>query len=83
MIPAEAGRCTRADELAALVGPRPVADDVAEAPELVDRVGVDRREHALERVEIRVDVGDDGDAHGYSLPTSRPASVGTVAGTSR
>ncbi len=28
-----------------------------------------------------MDVGDDGDAHRYSLPTRRPARVGTVAGT--
>ena len=80
VVTAEAARCPRADELAALVRPRPVADDVAEAPELVGRVGVDRGEHALERVEVRMDVGDDGDAHGYSLPTRRPASIGTVAG---
>src|SRR4029079_1876330 len=45
--------------------------------------GVERGEHALERVEVRMDVGDDGDAHGqslYSLPTRKPAAGGTVAG---
>ena len=68
-------------ERAALVRPRPVADEVAEAPELVGRVGVDRLEHGLERVEVGVDVGDDGRTHRYSLAARRPARVGTVAGT--
>ena len=45
----------------ALVRPRPVADDVAQAPELVRRLRVDRREHRLERVQICVNVGDDCD----------------------
>ena len=48
---------------AALVRPRPVADEVAEAPELVRRLLVDRREDRLQRVQVRVDVGDDCDAH--------------------
>ena len=49
---------------AALVRLRPVADDVAEAPDLVGRSRVDLGEHRLERVKVRVDVGDDCDAHG-------------------
>jgi hypothetical protein len=51
------------DRRAALVRPRPVADEVAEAPELVRRLRVDRREDLLQRVQVRVDVGDDCDAH--------------------
>ena len=51
------------DQRAALVRLRPVADEVAEAPE---RVGASRRPPratAVERVAVRVDVGDDCDAH--------------------
>ncbi len=51
------------DQCAALVRPRPVADEVAEAPELVRRLRLDRREDRLERVQVRVDVRDDCDAH--------------------
>jgi hypothetical protein len=39
-----------ANDLDHLVGPRPVADQVAEAPELLRRVGVDRLEDGLEPV---------------------------------
>ena len=49
---------------AALVRPRPVADEVAQAPDRVGRLGVDAFEHRLERVQICANVGDDGDAHG-------------------
>src|SRR5215217_3306528 len=38
-----------ADERDTIVGVRPVADDVAEAPQLVRRLLVDRGEHRLER----------------------------------
>ena len=38
------------DLLDHLVRPRPVADEVTEAPDLVRRVGVDRLEDGLERV---------------------------------
>jgi hypothetical protein len=51
------------DRRAALVRARPVADEVAEAPELVRRVRVDRGEDRLQCVQVRVDVGDDRDAH--------------------
>ena len=47
VIPAQADLRTRLDERAALVRPRPVADDVAEAPELVRRDRVDRRDDCL------------------------------------
>ena len=51
------------DRRAALVRSCSVADEVAEAPELVRRLLVDRREDRLQRVQVRVDVGDDCDAH--------------------
>jgi hypothetical protein len=46
----EAEPCPLADDLDDLVGARAVADQVAEAPELVRRVGVDRFEDSLEPV---------------------------------
>ena len=52
------------DELAAAVRLWPVTDEVAEAPDLVGRFGVDGAEHGLERMEIPVNVGDDGHSHG-------------------
>jgi len=51
------------DRGAALVRPRPVADEIAETPELVRRLRLDCGENGLQRVQVRVDVGDDGDAH--------------------
>ena len=48
---------------AAAVRARAVADEVAQAPDLVGRVPVDRLEHRLEGMEVPVDVRDDGDAH--------------------
>jgi len=50
VVPDEADSRPLADDLDHLVGPRPVADEVAEAPQLVRRVGVDRLEDGLERV---------------------------------
>jgi len=51
------------DRGATLVRPRPVTDDVTETPELVRRLRVDRGEDRVQRVQVRVDVGDDCDAH--------------------
>ena len=51
------------DELAAAVRLRPVPDEVAQAPHLVGRFGLDGAEHGLERMEIPVNVGDDGHSH--------------------
>src|SRR5213078_797921 len=73
VVPAQADRGPRLDRRAALVRVRPVADEVAEAPELVRRVGVDRRQYRLESGEIPVDVGDDGDAHGDNATNWRGA----------
>ncbi len=45
-----------------------VADEVAEAPQLL-AVGLgDRIEHGLERVAVAVNVGDNGDLHRHSVP---------------
>ena len=46
----EADRGTLANDGDHLVRARPVADEVAQAPQLVRRVGVDRLEDGLERV---------------------------------
>ena len=62
-MPARQTSARSAIERAALVRPRPVADEIAEAPELVRRLRLDRREDRLQRVQVRVDVGDDCDAH--------------------
>src|SRR5262245_45447430 len=50
-------------ELAAAIRLRPVADEVAQAPKLIGCGGVDGAEHGLERMEIPVNVGDDGHSH--------------------
>ena len=63
----------RGDEAAARVRPRPVAYEVAEAPELVGGLAVDRLEHGLERVEISVDVRDDAGSHRRRATLAKPA----------
>jgi len=50
MVADEAQLRPLADDVDHLVRARPVADEVAQAPELVRRVGVDRLEDGLERV---------------------------------
>src|SRR5262249_39191723 len=81
VVSAKAHGCMFPDERAALVRPGAVADEVSETPQLVDGIGIDCREHGLERVEVAVDIRHDRDPHAYSLPARSPASVGTVAGT--
>jgi hypothetical protein len=44
------------DQRAALVRPGPVADGVAKTPDRVDALGVDRRQHRVECVQVRVHV---------------------------
>jgi STE24 endopeptidase len=51
------------DELTAAARLRPIAHDVAKAPDGVHALAVDRREDGLEGVEIPVHVGDDRDPH--------------------
>ena len=59
-----------ADQVGAGVGLGAVADDVAEAPDLVDAGVVDRREDGLEGGQVGVDVADDGYAQAASVPWS-------------
>ena len=54
----------RAGQRDAGVGVGAVADEVAEAPELLRAVGLGGLDHRLEGVPVAVDVGDDGDPHG-------------------
>ena len=62
----EAEVAVRARELDARVGLRAVADEVAEAPQLVDVLGRHVGQHGLEGVAVAVDVGEDRDEHGLS-----------------
>ena len=56
-------RAALADQGGAGVGLDPVAEHVAEAPDLLGAGLLDRREHGLERRQIGVDVGNCGDPH--------------------
>ena len=56
-------------------GRGPVADEVAQAPELVGRLGVDGAKHRLERMEIPVNVGDDGHSHGSRTLAKRAGLI--------
>jgi hypothetical protein len=51
----------------ALVGERPVADQIAGAEVAVELLGREERERGLERMRVRVDVGDDPVAHYLNL----------------
>jgi STE24 endopeptidase len=53
----------RLEQRATAVRTRAVPYEIAEEPDLVGRLGLDRREDGLERMEIRMDVGDDGGPH--------------------
>ena len=64
MVAGEAERASLSDELGAGVGIRPVADDVPEAPDVVDARLLDRVEAGLEGGQVGVDVGDHGDSQG-------------------
>src|SRR5579871_1946812 len=61
VVPGEGDRGALTHEVAALVRARSVADDVAETPDLVDRLAVDVGEHRLKCVKIGMDVRDDRD----------------------
>ena len=52
-----------ARELHAVVRLGAVAHQIAEAPDLLDRLVLDVAEHRLEGGQVAVDVGQDGDAH--------------------
>jgi STE24 endopeptidase len=63
------------DELAATVGLRPVADEVAQTPERVGRVGVERFQNSFQRMQISVNVREDGNAHGSRATLAKRAAV--------
>lgn len=67
------------DDGAAAVRARPIADEVAETPERVRRLGVDGAEHGLERMEIPVNVGDDGHSHGRRTLAKRAGLLALAA----
>jgi STE24 endopeptidase len=66
-------------EGAAAVRARAVADEVAEAPDLVGRVPADRLQYRLERMEVSVDVRDDRDAHGRRTLAKRVVVLALAA----
>ena len=70
VVAADADRAELAEPGDDLVGVGPVAHDVAQVPDLVDRR--DRREDRVERREVRVDVGQDRDPH-RSARVAQPA----------
>jgi hypothetical protein len=61
----QAGLAVLAHQLDALVGAGAVADDVAQAPELVHPGVLDVVEDGLQGRQVRVDVAEDGCSHGY------------------
>jgi hypothetical protein len=63
VVPDQAQRAAFLHDRCALVGVGPVADDVAEAPELVDAGALHVGENRLEGGQVGVDVADDGEAH--------------------
>src|SRR5690606_33281469 len=62
----------------AFARPRAVADDVAEAKNLIDPLLLDMRENGLERFEVAVDVADDGAFQGGGPPYSGGWAVNVV-----
>ena len=74
MVAGQAERASLADQLGAGVGLGAVADDVAEAPDLVDLRLLDRVQAGLEGGQVGMDVGDHRDAHGGSVPGAYPGS---------
>jgi STE24 endopeptidase len=66
---------TLGDERAAPVGPWPVPHHVAEAPEGVGRIGVERFENSLQRMQISVNVRKNGNAHGSGATLAKWTAV--------
>lgn len=77
MIAAEAEFSMLGDEIEAGSGIRPVADNVAQAINLLDAAALDVEQHSLERFEVRVDVGDNG-KHASSNCGDRCSRVNSV-----
>jgi STE24 endopeptidase len=71
----QADVCTVGDERAAPVRARPVADEVTEAPDRVWRVRRNRFEHSVQRMQIPVNVREDGNAHRSRATLAKPAAV--------
>ena len=70
------------DDLEAFVGVGVVAHQVTRRDDLVDPRSVDRLEHRGERLEVRMNVGEDGVSHGTSRPRSfvrSSTSISTVS----
>ena len=63
MVAREAEIGSLSDDPSALVGLCAVADDVAQAPELVRRIPVDLGQDGFKGGQVRVDVGDDRNLH--------------------
>jgi STE24 endopeptidase len=63
------------DEPAAAVRPGPVADEVAQAPDGVGSVRGNRFEHSIERMQIPVNVREDGNAHRSRATLAKRAAV--------
>jgi STE24 endopeptidase len=63
------------NERAAAVWARPVTDEVAEAPDGVGRVRGNRFEHSIQRMQIPVNVREDGNAHRSRATLAKPAAV--------
>jgi STE24 endopeptidase len=63
------------DERAAAVRTRPVADEIAKAPNGVGRVRSNRFEHSIQRMQIPVNVREDGNAHRSRATLAKPAAV--------
>ncbi len=64
MVADERGGAARGHRLGTGIRLGAVAEHVAERPELVDSGRVDFGQHRFERGQVRVDVGDDAEAHG-------------------
>ena len=62
-LPTDGDRAAVADEVHARAGFGAVPDDVAEADERVSPAGVRLGDDGLQRGEVGVDVGEDGEAH--------------------
>ena len=65
------------DQRAHLVGMRAVADQVAAAVDALDPELVDARERGLQRGQVGVDVGDDGDGVGHGFSVRRSERTGS------
>ena len=81
MVAADADRLDVGQPADDAVGIRPVADHVAEMPDGVDRA--DRGQDGVERDEIRMDVGQDGDPHRESVPQFAVGALARSEGARR